>query len=195
MKSSDLDIRIALHRKVLQSHHQCVSTFVIDELGLAHGRNRIDVAVLKGCLHGYEIKSSKDNLLRLPSQLHEYNRSLQKLTIVAAPNHIEGVISIAPKWCGVVEAYKGPRGGIKFTTLRRTYINPEVDVFSIAHLLWRKEAIQFLETLGVSNSELNIPRKLLYEKIVELASLNEIVTWIKAQFIKRENWRVDLQSM
>jgi hypothetical protein len=193
MESTDFEIREALHRKVLKAYHRCDSTIIVDELGLAHGKNRIDIAVLNGHLHGYEIKSAKDTLSRLPDQLHEYRKSLQKLTIVVAPNHIDGVLSIAPEWSGIVEAQMGPRGGINFSTIRRATINPEVDGVALAHLLWRREAVELLERLGVSEKELNIPRKQLYEIIASEASLAELVSWIKEKFMARETWRVDLQ--
>lgn len=193
MDSTDFEIREALHRKVLKTYHRCSSTIIVDELGLAHGKNRIDVAVLNGHLHGYEIKSAKDTLIRLSHQLSQYRKSLQKLTIVVAPNHIDGVLSIAPEWSGIIEAQKGPRGGINFTTVRKATINPEVDGVALAHLLWRKEAVELLARFGVPKKELNKPRKQLYEIIASEASLAELVSWIKEKFMARETWRVDLQ--
>jgi len=191
-QSTDLEIRSALHRKRLQSNHNCPSTLVIDELGLAHGKNRIDIAVLNGCLHGYEIKSSKDNLLRLPNQLEAYKKSLQKLTIVTASNHVDEVIDLAPAWCGIILADKGPRGGIRFTTLRKPLINPDIDVVSLAHLLWKKEVIDYLQKLGADSSLLKGTRIELYENLSCFVSVNELVSWIKEQFAKRESWRADL---
>jgi len=193
MDSTDFEIREALHRKVLKAYHRSNSTIIVDELGLAHGKNRIDVAVLNGHLHGYEIKSAKDTLIRLPDQLSQYRKSLQKLTIVVAPNHIDGVLSIAPEWSGIIEARKGPRGGISFTTVRKATINPEVDGVALAHLLWRKEAIELLARFGVSEKELSKPRKQLYEIIASETSLAELVSWIKEKFMARETWRADLQ--
>jgi hypothetical protein len=193
MDSTDFEIREALHRKVLKTYHSCKSTIIVDELGLAHGKNRIDVAVLNGYLHGYEIKSAKDTLARLPVQLDQYRKSLQKLTMVVAPSHIDDVLSIAPEWSGVIEARKGPRGGISFTTARRATINPETDGRALAHLLWRKEAIELLTKFGVSEKELNKSRKQLYEIIANETSLAELVSWIKEKFMARKAWRADLQ--
>lgn len=193
MDSTDFEIREALHRKVLKAYHRCDSTIIVDELGLAHGKKRIDVAVLNGHLHGYEIKSAKDTLARLPEQLNQYRKSLQKLTVVVAPNHMDGVLSIVPEWSGIIEARKGPRGGINFTTIRKATLNPEVDGVALAHLLWRKEAIELLTRFGLSDKELNKSRKQLYEIIANEASLVELVSWIKEKFMARETWRADLQ--
>ena len=47
-----------------------------------------DIAVINCSIHGYEIKSDLDTLMRLPQQLEFYAMTLQKLTLVvghAAP--------------------------------------------------------------------------------------------------------------
>ena len=101
-------------------------TIVVDELGLSHAKARIDVAVINGSVHGYEIKSSLDTLeSRLPAQLELYTRCLEKLTLVCAPRHIERVTSIAPHWCGILMAEKGARGAVTFTTVRRPSSNTQ----------------------------------------------------------------------
>ena len=192
-QSTDIEIRQALHKNVLSAHHKNPNTIVIDELGLSHGKNRIDIAVLNGYLHGYEIKSSKDNLNRISAQLDEYSKSLQKLTIVVAPNHIEDVIKIAPSWSGIILAEKGSKGGFQFSKIRAPQINPEVCMISVAHLLWKDEAISYLKYLGVSDNLTNRSRKILYEDISKLSSVNELVSWIKLKFVNRERWRADLQ--
>ncbi|MBE0472118.1 MAG: sce7726 family protein [Methyloprofundus sp.] len=195
MDSTDFEIREALHRKLLKPYHRCSSTLIVDELGLAHGKNRIDIAVLNGYLHGYEIKSAKDNLQRLTEQLREYRRSLQKLTIVVAPNHLDKVLSISPEWAGIIEAQKGPRGGISFSCIRKASMNPEVDGAALAHLLWRKEAIELLIKRGIPGKELKKPRKQLYEIIANEISQTELLLWIKEKFIARETWRPDLRPV
>lgn len=53
----DIDVRNALRRKVLKKHEGEADTRVLDELGLRHGVARIDIAVVNGWLHGFEIKS------------------------------------------------------------------------------------------------------------------------------------------
>jgi len=186
--SNDLDIRKALHQQKLSHYHNCPKTFVIDELGLVHGKNRIDIAVFNGCLHGYEIKSSKDTLSRFPEQLRIYRECLEKLTLVVASNHLEEVLLIAPPWCGVLLATKGPQGRIYFKSIRRSKKNPEVNALSFAHLLWKKEAISILEQLGAHANE-KLPRLELYKYLCELVSIKELSSWIKAQFIKRDSWR------
>ena len=189
--TTDKEIRSAFHKKKLKKYHCCPNTLVIDELGLAHGKNRIDIAVLNGFVHGYEIKSSKDSLTRLPAQFDEYRRSLEKISIVAAENHIHDLYEYSPEWCGLILATKGPKGGVHFTNIRTAKINPEIDTFSFAHILWRKEAVELLLELGENPKELKGPKNSLYSKISSLISSRDLSKKIKALLIQRGDWRAE----
>ena len=188
-KSTDTEIRKAFHNQRLSLHHKCPDTLVIDELGLAHGKNRIDIAVVNGCIHGYEIKSSKDNLSRLAEQLGSYKQCLEKLTIIAAPNHIEAVSQMAPDWAGLILADKGIRGGFKFSSKRRPQKNPSIDLVALSHLLWRKEVIETLRELGIPEREIKGSRIKLYEQLAKTITTKELTAWIKKHFMYRKNWR------
>ena len=56
---NEYQLRRELKRKVLARYS---STRIVDDLGLRHGVARVDVAVVNGIIHGYELKSDKDNL-------------------------------------------------------------------------------------------------------------------------------------
>lgn len=178
--TTDADIRSALHTKRLRRAKSNPSTLVIDELGLAHARSRIDVAVINGCIHGYEIKSAKDNLDRFATQIDIYRQSLQKLTLVTAPKHVVGIMKSAPEWCGIIKVEQGPRGGINFQVLRNALTNPEINPFMMAHLLWRDEVIELLDQVGYAPKDLRQPRKQLYEMLCEAMTLREITASIRA---------------
>jgi hypothetical protein len=189
LETTDSDIRSALHAKRLRRAKSDPDTLVIDELGLAHAKCRIDVAVINGCIHGYEIKSAKDTLDRFVNQIDTYRQTLQKLTIVAAPKHVAGIMSHAPEWCGVIEAELGPRGGISFQVLRNATANPEIDPVMMAHLLWRNEVIDLLGQAGYAPKDLRRPRKQLYEMLCEVMTLREITASIRAFMVQRQTWR------
>ncbi len=192
-KSTDSEIRRAFHRKKLHALHTCPDTLIIDELGIAHGRNRIDVAVINGCIHGYEIKSAKDTLSRLPQQIENYSKCLERLSVIAAPEHIQEASKIIPDWCGLVEADKGARGGIRFRTIRRSQKNISVDFVAMAHFLWRSEVIEILSELGAPGTDIKGPRVQLYRKLSEFIPTSELSRLIKREFMARKNWR-DLQQ-
>lgn len=187
--TNDADIRFAFHAKRLRRLKAHPDTLVIDELGLAHARSRIDIAVINGCIHGYEIKSAKDTLERLGAQIEIYRQTLQKLTIVAASNHVSGVLACAPEWCGVIEARQGQKGSIRFTTVRTAHTNPDIDPVMMAHLLWRTEVISLLSQIGYASKELRRPRKQLYEMLCDVRSPREIIAAIKTFMVQRRAWR------
>lgn len=186
-------IRAALKIRHLRHHQGRNDVLVIDELGLSHAQARIDLAVFNGHLHGYEIKSAADTLDRLPRQLTIYAKTLQKLTIVAASRHIEGATKIAGDWCGITEVVEGPRGGMTFMNHRRARMNPDLDPFMLAHLLWHPEAQHLLRLRGASNAELKGPRKQLYRTLVDAVPMRELVSAIKAAMASRTSWRGHLQ--
>ncbi len=188
-QTKDIEIRLALHVKKLRVFHEAPDTVVVDELGLSHAKARVDIAVINGCLHGYEIKSSLDTLVRLPHQLRLYTQCLEKLTLVCATRHIERVRVIAPKWCGILLAEKGPRGGINFTTIRRTGSNPNIDPVQLAHLLWRREAVLLLSRFEHNQKLLTKPRKQLYEALAKELTVTELTAEIREFMKLRGDWR------
>ncbi|KND17245.1 hypothetical protein ADZ37_19215 [Pannonibacter phragmitetus] len=189
VETTDADIRRALHTKRLRQLRARPDTLVIDELGLAHAKSRIDVAVINGCIHGYEIKSAKDTLVRLATQIDIYRQTLQKLTIVAAPKHVAGIMTNAPEWCGVIAAEQGPKGGIAFHVLRNAVANPDIDPVMMAHLLWRDEVIELLDRAGYAPKDLRRPRKQLYKMLCEAMTLPEITASIRSFMVQRRTWR------
>jgi hypothetical protein len=185
----DVEIRAALHRKMFDRYKPRHDVLVIDELGLAHAKSRIDIAVINGCIHGYEIKSQKDTLTRFGVQLDTYRRTLSKLTFVCATKHITRVAAEAPEWCGIIEVRPGLRGGIHFSTLRRASRNPELEPEMLAHLLWRDEAASILAGEGVAPRELRKPRRKLYEMIADRMTPKALTHSIKAVMVQRSTWR------
>lgn len=183
------DIRSALHRKYFRRRHTSSETLVVDELGLAHGRSRIDVAVINRYIHGYEIKSSRDNLLRLGSQMNVYCQTLQKLTIVTAPRHIQSVASEVPEWCGLMQAHQNLTDSIQLTSIRRARTNPDTVPLMQAHLLWRSEVIELLSNAGVAPKYLQRPRVKLYELLCSTITPTELSREICRFMLRRRNWR------
>ena len=147
------------------------------------------MAVINGCIHGYEIKSAKDTLDRLAAQIEIYRQTLQKLTIVAASKHVAGVIDRAPDWCGLVAVERGPRGGISFHMVRKATANPDIDPFMMAHLLWRNEVIELLRRAGYAPKDLRQPRKQLYEMLCDAMTVREITASIRSFMAQRQAWR------
>lgn len=186
----DPEIRSELHRKKFDRYASRDDVLVIDELGLAHAKSRIDIAVINGCIHGYEIKSEKDSLFRFPTQLETYRKTLSRLTVVCASKHTSAITQELPEWCGLIEIGIGARGGVHFHTLRKAKQNPEIDSSMMAQLLWHNEAADLLSNIGVSNKELRQPRLVLYKMIAEAFSEKQLTKAIREKMHERKTWRV-----
>ena len=189
---TESDIRSALRRRLLRYHKLRPGTLVINELGLAHARRRVDIAVINGHIHGYEIKSAQDDLERLGGQLEVYRQTLQKLTIVTASRHRPRLWHELPDWCGVIEAEQGPRRGVRLRVVRPARLNPEVDAVMLAHLLWRPEVLELLSEMGYASKDLRAPRRRLYEMLSESLSTRQISRQVRRFMARRRMWRVGL---
>jgi hypothetical protein len=143
-KMLDKDVRQAVKTKILKDHMNDPSTLVIDELGLDYGRNRIDIAVINGEMHGYELKSDSDTLKRLPQQSKCYSLVMDKMTLVVGERHAEEALLIIPEWWGVKIATMGKFGAIHLETERRNKKNRNIDPIELLKLIWKDEVLELL---------------------------------------------------
>ena len=191
---TDPEIRKELHIKILKQHHRNAKTLVIDELGLKNGAYRADIAVLSGNLIGYEIKSNRDSLRRLKNQITAYNSVFDRITIVIGERHLPAIVKSVPDFWGIVVFKCGQGRGIRFHTMRRTLVNKNVNGYSIAQLLWKCEAIEVLQSIGVEKKILRHPKKFLYHYLSNSLTVNEIRNKVRFYLMKRENWRYPAQA-
>jgi hypothetical protein len=187
----DPAVRRALHQKVLQEHRRDPDTLVLNEMGVCQGYARVDVAVVNGLLHGYEIKSELDTLHRLARQADTYNGTLDRITLVTHPRHLEKAMGMIPTWWGVTVVQQGTRGGIHFKSLRRASINPQLNPYWIAAFLWRDEALAILESLGQARGLRGKPKAHLFRRLAEALTLDELRNEVRSVMKSRTNWQAD----
>lgn len=186
---NDPIIRRNFHRKRLRKYHADKNTIVIDELGLNHGKNRADIAVLNGLMVGYEIKSDHDSLYRLEEQIKSYNAIFDKVNVIVGLRHIKNIHNYIPGWWGIIIASKGLRNAVKFDLMRKSSRNEQLNPISIAKLLWRDEVIQLLKQRQIPSRLLRQPRSFLYEILVDLVDIVELRTSVRETLKMRNNWR------
>jgi hypothetical protein len=68
----DRDVREAVLERLAAEHAGDADTHIVQEMGVWSGVARIDIAVINGELCGYELKSDRDTLERLPRQMEYY---------------------------------------------------------------------------------------------------------------------------
>ncbi|MBN1959316.1 MAG: sce7726 family protein [Deltaproteobacteria bacterium] len=161
---------------------------VIHELGILQGQARVDLAVINGSIHGYEIKSERDTLDRLPSQVAAFSRVLDYATIITAPEHLDGVTRIVPSWWGIqVVRRQGNR--LRLAHVQKKSRNPMRDSEALVQLLWRDEALAVLQQLGLSQGYNSKPRRLIWKRLTDALPPTKLATVVRLRLLERDDWR------
>ncbi len=189
--TNDTIIREVLIAKLRETHAHDPKVRIIPELGVRHGAARVDVAVVNGVLHGYEIKSDRDTLTRLPEQVVAYNSVFDEVTLVVGKSHLYEALHMVPDWWGIVIAKVDADGAVIFNTLRGAAKNPLEDRPAIARLLWREEALAILEDEGKAEGLRSKPRTVIYEKLSSVLPPETLGDRVREVLFFRQEWRPD----
>src|ERR1700733_13876750 len=98
----DIDVRVPLRTMIRETFPE--DSVFLEEMVVPGMDTRIDLAVVNGSLHGFEIKSDVDTLRRLPSQRDSYNSLFDQITLVIAARHFKKALTMIPEWWGVAIA-------------------------------------------------------------------------------------------
>lgn len=182
-------MRALVLKTVLADHAKDANARIVEELGLEHGSCRVDIAVVNGFLHGFELKSDADNLLRLPKQIEAYSRSMDRATLVVGQEHLAAAEVMLPAWWGIKVVYPSINGKLKLETHRRLRNNPSPSLFHMAHLMWRTEVEAVLRGSGASSKELSVNRAGLYQLFVDSMQPSDVRRNVREALKCRKNWR------
>lgn len=197
MRIYDSDIRELLYEKFLDIPEfiSDPSTIVVDEMDVLFGTSRIDIAVINGEIHGYEIKSERDNLERLPSQIESYNKVFDTITIVVGENHISNIMNIVPEWWGIYYILKKDSCP-KLVKKRDAMENLDTDLLSLTQLLWRDELLELLSLNNVTKGTKSKNRFALCNMVASNINENAVRTFVRGKLKSRVDWRaVQLQQL
>jgi len=183
MPLSDAEIRPALRSKILGDYGDADSV-LIEELGLCRGQVRIDMALVNGHLHGFEIKSDRDSLKRLGIQAEIYSKVFDRMTIVAGERHLDGILECLPLWWGVLQAVQGT-SGVLFKSHRKGRRNLSRDSRTLVELLWLDDAITFLEQRDSARGVRGKPRRVVWDKVCDCYTLDEIAENVRERLKAR----------
>ncbi|MEM8957540.1 MAG: sce7726 family protein [Pseudomonadota bacterium] len=167
---------------------------MLDELGLLNGSTRIDIAVVNGEIAGFELKSERDTLERLPTQRDLYNLVLDRVSLVVAENHRDKAVTLIPDWWGIWIAHPIAGGRAEISQERDALSNPGLDAETICSLLLRDEALAVLERYEAARGVKSKPREVLYQRLAEVLSLDTVRYEVRTALKVREGWRADRRS-
>jgi hypothetical protein len=184
----DLDIRRGLRATLFRSYERDSQTRIIEELGICEGAARIDAAVVNGQLAGFEIKSERDTLARLPRQLSLYARVFDRVTIITTARHVDTIAAMVPDYCGL-RAASERAGQISLRMIIPAQLNVNVDSFAIAQLLWRDELVELVGKLGITKGLSGKRRRDLCNILAGAMPLAELKQAVRHRLQVRANWR------
>jgi hypothetical protein len=188
-KMKDIDVRRALLAEMHRLHPDKNDTLVVEELGLCQGIARVDVAVVNGTVHGYEIKSERDTLVRLKSQADVYSKALEFVTIVAAPSHITGIEELVPSWWGIWSATQIGEA-VCLKEQRQAQRNPSLIANAIVQFLWREEALNILFDHNLATGVASKSRQHIWDRLSSHFSVEELADMVRSKLKQRpSSWR------
>jgi len=180
----DSDIRPALRSWLMVKHAREADTIVLEELGVCRGKVRVDLAVVNGLLHGYEIKSDRDSLRRLVAQVDLYSKVLDRATLVVGERHLPEALEMVPAWWEILRIE--PVSGLPlFKTVRHGRRNPGQDPRSLVELLWLDDAVALLEQRNAARGIKGKPRRIVWDRVCEHFDVDEIGTAVRAHLKAR----------
>lgn len=184
----DIDIRQVLLASFQNQYKNDKDTRIIPELGLCQGNARVDLAIVNGLIHGYEIKSEKDTLNRLSGQQDIYNKVLNRVTVVASSRHLSKINKAVPRWWGISEA-KSNNNKVSIIDIRPCKENKLIDPSALVQLLWRDEAFTILKERNLHKGLSKKPRIFLWNTLIDYLSINELQIEIRQRLKTRQYWR------
>lgn len=158
----DRDIRPTLVRTVRASHPGAA---LFEELPVCR-KGRADLVAVNSALWGYEIKSDRDTLNRLPRQIEHYESIFDYCIVVAAERHLRYADLIIPPHWGIFSVH-GSIGDCSMDEVRRPQRNPNRRIEQIIRLLWKTEGMKALRTHGVKVPR-NAPVRLVWKMLSKL---------------------------
>lgn len=162
-----------------------IDEFVVGEQG------RIDLVVIGASLRGYEIKSDLDSLYRLPRQMEVFEQVFDYCILVVTKRHLAAArAALAPGW-GLAVVGRNDQGRLIYRDVRQARPSRRQNELALARLLWRDEALAALDALGHSKGLRSKPRDVLWAKLADVASLDELRTLVTSNLMARRGWRDD----
>ncbi len=184
----DRQIRALLHQHLRA--RLGAADLLVDELLLAYGAARADVALMNGHLEGFEIKADLDTLNRLPAQVEAYDKIFDYAWVVTTSTHLDAVRALVPRNWGVLLA-QASEAGASLRQVRGAKPNGNRDASHLVRLLWRDEALAKLEELGLDKGLKSKPKIALFAALSQALPVDELADYVRSCLKARTDWRVD----
>ncbi len=188
----DADVRRAVKNHLNALHKDDTDTLIVEEMGVWAGTVRIDIAVINGSLAGFELKSDRDTLARLPAQAELYSRVFDEVTLVVGKRHIDKAAGMIPVWWGIVKAEQD--GDLLLNVIRPAMRNPSPEPYLVAELLRKDEAVAILEKYDLAHGWRSKRIKAVHERLAHELPFTVLAEQVRATLKARTDWLSREQS-
>lgn len=183
-------VRHSLRQEVLAGTAPTVAA--VYEFWVPKSNARADVAVIGDAgMDGFEIKTARDTLKRLPRQAEAYTRLFDRCHVVLADRHVEKAIDILPHWWGVLVI--GTNDEPPFIRVRSAQPNSAVDPETLVRLLWREEVYAALCELGTAPDP-RAGRFRMWEQLLLMLDLDGLKAVVRDALLCRDPGRARIPS-
>lgn len=174
----DSDVRHAVKDWLRAEYAHDPDSYIVEEMGVWSGTVRIDIAIINGALSGYELKSDRDTLERLPHQRDLYGRVFDYLYLIVGKRHAAAAEKLLPSWWGIKIAI-ADGAAVGLVSYREPTSNPALDPYLIAELLSKDEAVGVMENLGIVRGWRSKKIRLLHERLARELPLDELRSQVR----------------
>jgi hypothetical protein len=179
----DPDIRAVLRKTELRKYLSDPHSKVVEELRLSPASAQIDIAIINGAFHAYEIKSASDTLNRLPNQVECYSKIFDYITVVTEEKYKDKVLRLTPAWVGVSICLNN-----KLYRVRTAKRNRSTNGFYITQLLWRDELRLMLLKYNIKFKSYH-RNWILSELLAANVNVKKLSESVREQLKCRANWK------
>jgi hypothetical protein len=175
-------VRHQLRNEVLAS--TSTRSEAVYEFWVPRSNERADVVVIGAHMSGFEIKTERDTLKRLPRQAAAYGRLFDRCTVVLAQRHVAAAMAMVPEWWGVIAIVTDDRPP-SFRSVRSATPNDDVDPETLVRLLWREEVRAVLSALG-DEPDPRASRSSMWHHLLGLVDLDRLKELVRSALLDRD---------
>lgn len=148
---------------------------------------RADALLVERRISGFEIKSDRDSLSRLPRQVAAYNEVVERAYLVVGERHRERATALVPDWWHIWLAV--PHADtVRIRQVRRGHLNPSVSPLAVTSFLTRSQLVTELSHLGkrnLSSTSADALRLMLAGHLSPAATMRVA----RRSMLERSDWR------
>jgi hypothetical protein len=156
----------------------------IYEFWVPRTNERADIVAIAASLWGFEIKTDRDTLNRLPRQVEAYSRLFDRCMIVLAESHLDAALAVVPEWWGAAVILTDPMP-LSFRVVRPARPNLGVDPETLVRLLWRDEVRYILSAFG-AEPDPGASRASMWQHLLSLVDLDGLKEAVRNALLARD---------